>query len=177
MKAIIVEIHLLNVDVQLEHELLVAGVDMSKTPTSAEVRGILNGAMYSPTQWSALATEIAVYASALELLATNQTIPPALAQALAQAKGTFSTSPTYGLQAVTCADSVDAGNMTMRGAFDAIVNASTTVSPMFGPQWGTAGALCFAWPARAVERYTGPWNNKLKNPILVIGNMVCIGRL
>ncbi|KAI5889408.1 uncharacterized protein SCHCODRAFT_02634437 [Schizophyllum commune H4-8] len=154
----------------LAHELVVAGVDMSQIPTSAEVRGLLNGAMYAPTQWSALATEIAVYASALELLATNQTIPPALASVLAQAKSSFSTSPTYGLQAVTCADSVDAGKMTMRGAFDAIVNASTNVSPMFGPQWGTAGALCFAWPARAVERYTGPWNNKLKSPILVIGN-------
>ncbi|KAL1660733.1 Alpha/Beta hydrolase protein [Schizophyllum commune] len=154
----------------LAHELVVAGVDMSKTPTSAEFRGLLNGAMYAPSLWSSLATEIAVYAPALELLATNQTIPPALASLLAQAKSDFTTSPKYGLQAVTCADSVDAGNMTMRGAFDAIVNASTNVSPMFGPQWGTPGALCFAWPARAVERYTGPWNNKLKNTILVIGN-------
>ncbi|KAL1725876.1 Alpha/Beta hydrolase protein [Schizophyllum commune] len=154
----------------LAHELVVAGVDMSKTPTSAEFRSLLNGAMYAPTQWSSLATVIAVYSGALQLLAANQTVPPALAQLSAQAKNDFSTSPTYGLQAVTCADSVDAGNMTMRGAFDAIVNASTNVSPMFGPQWGTAGALCFAWPARAVERYTGPWNNKLKNPILVIGN-------
>lgn len=26
------------------------------------------------------------------------------------------------------------------------------------------------WPVRAVERYGGPWNHTLKNPIIVIGN-------
>ncbi|KAG8736011.1 hypothetical protein FRC10_009884 [Ceratobasidium sp. 414] len=38
--------------------------------------------------------------------------------------------------------------------FDEIVRVTREVSPMF-------------W---AVERYTGPWNKKLSNPILVIGN-------
>ena len=79
---------------------------------------------------------------------------------------------TYALEAIYCGDGVDAGNMTMRGAFDSIVYASENVSPMFGPLWGVQGNVCFAWPARAVERYTGPWDKKLKNPILVIGNTV-----
>ncbi|CCO32649.1 hypothetical protein BN14_06712 [Rhizoctonia solani AG-1 IB] len=30
--------------------------------------------------------------------------------------------------------------------------------------------FCHRWPVRAVERYTGPWNKTLSNPILVIGN-------
>jgi hypothetical protein len=29
--------------------------------------------------------------------------------------------------------------------------------------------FCHRWPVRAVERYTGPWNKTLSNPILVIG--------
>lgn len=28
----------------------------------------------------------------------------------------------------------------------------------------------YRWPARAVERFQGPWNHKLANPILIIGN-------
>jgi hypothetical protein len=30
-------------------------------------------------------------------------------------------------------------------------------------------APCAAWPARSAERYTGPWNAKTRNPVLVIG--------
>lgn len=29
---------------------------------------------------------------------------------------------------------------------------------------------CHLWPIRAVERYSGPWNATLTDPILVIGN-------
>uniref|UniRef100_D8QKA5 Peptidase S33 tripeptidyl aminopeptidase-like C-terminal domain-containing protein n=1 Tax=Schizophyllum commune (strain H4-8 / FGSC 9210) TaxID=578458 RepID=D8QKA5_SCHCM len=88
---------------------------------------------------------------------------------------------TYEFEAIYCGDGVDADtvpdfslppnlDMTMRGGFDAIVYASTNVSAMFGPQWGAQGNLCFAWPARAVERYTGPWDKGLKNKVLIIGN-------
>lgn len=38
-----------------------------------------------------------------------------------------------------------------------------------GPAWGDGGLYCHRWPVRAVERYTGPWNSKLSNTILVIG--------
>ncbi|CAE6427837.1 unnamed protein product [Rhizoctonia solani] len=42
---------------------------------------------------------------------------------------------------------------------------------MFGPVTPKIpGTYCHRWPVRAVERYTGPWNKKLSNPILVIGN-------
>ncbi|KAG8774828.1 hypothetical protein FRC12_001795 [Ceratobasidium sp. 428] len=54
--------------------------------------------------------------------------------------------------------------------FDEIVRVTREVSPMFGPIWNIAGFVCHKWPVRAVERYTGPWNKKLSNPILVIGN-------
>jgi membrane-associated HD superfamily phosphohydrolase len=32
-----------------------------------------------------------------------------------------------------------------------------------------SNTYCQSWPARAVERYTGPFNRKLVNKILVIG--------
>jgi hypothetical protein len=40
---------------------------------------------------------------------------------------------------------------------------------LVGPQFVVPYA-CHKWPARSVERYQGPWNHTLKNPILVIGN-------
>ena len=46
-------------------------------------------------------------------------------------------------------------------------------SPLLvGAQWPLAPYYCSFWPDRAVERYTGPWNKKLANPILVTGNTV-----
>lgn len=76
----------------------------------------------------------------------------------------------YALQAITCADAVDAGNTTTADVFGEILEASLNSSMMFGPLFGRGGFWCHVWPARGVERYSGPWNHTLKNPIIVIGN-------
>lgn len=94
------------------------------------------------------------------------------------------------LQAISCGDSIDAGNATIQNTFDEILFVTRNVSPLFGPSFSSQGCVypplvrrstcsydccstnCYAWPVRAVERYSGPWNNKLSNPILVIGNQV-----
>ncbi|KAI4521149.1 hypothetical protein K525DRAFT_201962 [Schizophyllum commune Loenen D] len=151
------------------HDLVEAGADMSQTLTSAEFRGQILSALYSPTNWGKFATLTASYGQSLQALSTNATVPDALAAQLAPLKR--NASLTYEGPAIWCGDGVDAGNMTMRDGFDAIVQASENVSPFFGPKWwDIPGVLCFAWPARAVERHTGPWDNKLKNRVLVIGN-------
>ena len=38
--------------------------------------------------------------------------------------------------------------------------------------WPFATYYCPFWPTRAVERYEGPFNKTLANPILIIGNTV-----
>ncbi|KAI5899331.1 uncharacterized protein SCHCODRAFT_02682358 [Schizophyllum commune H4-8] len=155
----------------LAHDLLVSGANMSDTLTSAEFRENLYAAMYSPSGWSAFASLTATYAESLELLAANKTIPSKISQVLRMYKIDASLTPTYESEAIWCGDSVDAGNMTMRDGFDSIVQASEHVSSLFGPRWwDIPGNLCFAWPVRAVERYTGPWNKRLKNRILILGN-------
>ncbi|OBZ74766.1 hypothetical protein A0H81_05697 [Grifola frondosa] len=58
----------------------------------------------------------------------------------------------------------------MDDVFNAIVNITRTTSPMFGAWWPVGPFYCPFWPVRAVERYTGPFNSSLANPILVIGN-------
>ncbi|KAL1686582.1 Alpha/Beta hydrolase protein [Schizophyllum commune] len=74
------------------------------------------------------------------------------------------------LMAISCGDSIDAGNATIQNTFDETLFVTRNVSPLFEPSFSSQGTSCYAWPVRAVERYAGPWNNKLSNPILVIGN-------
>ncbi|KAL1677033.1 Alpha/Beta hydrolase protein [Schizophyllum commune] len=155
----------------LAHNLLASGANMSDTLTSAEYRENLYATLYSPSSWFAFANLTAVYAKSLELIAANRAIPTNTSRALRIYKIGASLTPTYESEAIWCGDSVEAGNMTMRDGFDAIVKTSEEVSTLFGPRWwDIPGNLCFAWPVRAVERYTGPWNKQLRNRILVIGN-------
>ncbi|KAG8684589.1 hypothetical protein FRC09_015290, partial [Ceratobasidium sp. 395] len=79
-------------------------------------------------------------------------------------------SDDYTFQAVACADSADAGNVTTKMVFDSLVDSARTASPVFGQLWSEAGLYCHNWPVRAVERFTGPFNKTLSNRIIVVGN-------
>ncbi|KAG9119699.1 hypothetical protein FRC07_005140 [Ceratobasidium sp. 392] len=169
---------------QWTRDLIDAAYDYRRTagPTaevsSADIRLQLYQAMYQPTTWPKIAEQMATAAQLLK----NQT------SGVSNTKRSFNSgasilqnrqasnssnedpAPDYGFQAITCADAVDAGNTTTKDVFDLLVNVSRTVSQMFGPIWADAGLICHRWPVRAVERYAGPWNKTLSNPILVIGN-------
>ncbi|CAE6474631.1 unnamed protein product [Rhizoctonia solani] len=149
---------------------------------SSDVRALVYSGMYSPTGWPRLAEQLVAVHEFLSNTTSNSThtkrsLPPTLNNILARQSTTTTSNatnndpaPDYAFQGVTCADAVDVGNTTTKDVFDFLVHITRTVSPMFGPQWGDGGLYCHRWPVRAVERYTGPWNKKLANPILVIGN-------
>ncbi|KAJ1307669.1 hypothetical protein OPQ81_001762 [Rhizoctonia solani] len=150
---------------------------------SANVRSIIYGGMYSPAGWPRLAERLAAIhefltntTSESNSTHTKRSLSTSLVEILPRQSTTTNNTanhdpaPDYAFQGVTCADALDAGNTTTKDVFDFLVHITRTVSPMFGPQWGDGGFYCHRWPVRAVERYTGPWNNKLTNPILVIGN-------
>jgi len=84
----------------------------------------------------------------------------------------FADGPVYDFYApsiaISCADAIDTPNTTTVDVFNEMIEAST-VSQMFGPRW-FASMYCHRWTLRAVERYQGPWNRKLANKILIIGN-------
>jgi pimeloyl-ACP methyl ester carboxylesterase len=53
----------------------------------------------------------------------------------------------------------------------ASINAfSIQRSGVVGPFWTWDYEPCSTWPVRAVHRYTGPWNRRTANPVLVVGN-------
>ncbi|QRV81574.1 tRNA-dihydrouridine synthase 4 [Ceratobasidium sp. AG-Ba] len=155
--------------------------------SSARMRKHLLGCMYSPTDWPMFAETFAGIskyladpsdASAKRIKRSlDLEIPPPrpffrsnlLTSRQISSNGTRPLRD-YAFHAITCGDAVDAGNVTTRMVFEELVRAAREVSPMFGPIWGDAGLYCHRWPVRAVERYTGPWNKTLSNPILVIGN-------
>ncbi|QRV81714.1 Abhydrolase domain-containing protein [Ceratobasidium sp. AG-Ba] len=152
---------------------------------SSYIRQQIFGGMYGPEYWPFLAeklvhfSEFLAHASATNPNNTKRALDFELARPRPlrrhplmprQASNESDPAPDYAFQAVTCADAVDAGNVTTQMVFDELVRATRQVSPMFGPIWGDAGFYCHHWPVRAVERYTGPWNKNLSNPILVIGN-------
>ncbi|KAJ1300924.1 hypothetical protein OPQ81_003350 [Rhizoctonia solani] len=148
---------------------------------SAFIRVILFASMKTPSEWPELAKLLSSYEDEFR---NNSSLPNPthkrsvrvpifdIGRRTSSNNGTTNSdpAPSYAFQGITCADAVDAGNVTTRDVFDFLVKVTREVSPMFGPLWADAGMYCHRWPVRAVERYTGPWNKKLANPILVIGN-------
>ena len=69
--------------------------------------------------------------------------------------------------AITCIDSVARREP---DDWPRVIARLTRVSQVGGPFVGwSSWAPCSSWPARAAERYQGPWNRSTKNPILVVG--------
>ncbi|KAG8766126.1 hypothetical protein FRC12_007074 [Ceratobasidium sp. 428] len=151
-------------------------VEMGEEATfgSAQIRNALFKGMYRPKAWPALAKHLQNCWISLNGLGTALPIEACHRKWIngfsAQTDLHDNKPPAYGFQAVTCADAVDAGDVTTRDVFDMMVDATKNASPLFGPRWGAAGFYCHKWPVRAVERYTGPWDSVLKNQIIVIGN-------
>jgi hypothetical protein len=55
-------------------------------------------------------------------------------------------------------------------AWPSVIHRLTRISEFSGPVNGWwLWAPCASWPVSSANRYTGPWNTKTKNPILVVG--------
>jgi pimeloyl-ACP methyl ester carboxylesterase len=55
-------------------------------------------------------------------------------------------------------------------AYPGFARLSVRRSGILGPFWVWGDFPCASWPARAADRYAGPWNRPTANPILVVGN-------
>ncbi|MGE7437863.1 alpha/beta hydrolase [Kitasatospora sp. NPDC001175] len=70
---------------------------------------------------------------------------------------------------VNCQDKPYPSNPRM---FALVARAWELEAPTFGRYQAFDAPACATWPApaRAVERYSGPWNRKTDHPVMVIGN-------
>jgi pimeloyl-ACP methyl ester carboxylesterase len=69
------------------------------------------------------------------------------------------------LWAVTCSESPNP----RPAAFSGLDALAARRSGVAGPAWVWLSEPCASWPAVAADRYTGPWNRRTANPVLVIG--------
>jgi len=74
--------------------------------------------------------------------------------------------PEQGL-AVQCSDSPSPRRP---AAYPGFARLSVRRSGILGLLWAWGDFPCALWPARAADRYVGPWNRPTANPILVVGN-------
>jgi pimeloyl-ACP methyl ester carboxylesterase len=80
------------------------------------------------------------------------------------------TTQGEGTESILCADSP--ASQPPR-AWPSVAARLTRVSQFVGPAYTWSfWAPCASWTTRSVGRYTGPWNTKTKNPILVQDNEV-----
>ncbi|TRM60751.1 TAP-like protein-domain-containing protein [Schizophyllum amplum] len=145
------------------YDLLEAGQLPEDIPTPQQITAAVLQQLYTPTTWSTLADYLRQIYDALNGGADANA-------RRVKREDTMAANSGDSLTAISCGDSIDAGNTTIKNSFDEILFVTRNVSPMFGPTFTSQGTSCYAWPVRAVERYSGPWNNKLSNKILVIGN-------
>ena len=54
-------------------------------------------------------------------------------------------------------------------AFRTLDGFSFRRSGPLGPWWSWQSVACGSWPATAADRYTGPWDRRTANPVLVTG--------
>ncbi|KAG8722899.1 hypothetical protein FRC09_005503 [Ceratobasidium sp. 395] len=155
--------------------------------TSGVLRAQIWAGMYRPSGWKALAQFLRDTSEALH----NSTIPaatsklteraaaarhapiPTLIHRRADSNDTDQSNPDldFSPQAIACSDSSNSSNGTSQQVFDFEVNATDERTKLLGSvTWLMPDTFCHRWPARAVERYAGPFNRTLANPIIVIGN-------
>ncbi|KIJ35882.1 hypothetical protein M422DRAFT_261837 [Sphaerobolus stellatus SS14] len=153
------------------------------TLSAIDVRAVIYSTLSNPTTWDQVLVPslISIRNSLTNQSTTNITDIMSMKKALTLAK-LMQTRPSTidpSLQAalaigvIPCLDSIDQGNVTTKQVYDEMVRITQTISPFFGEVIGTPLTLlfnCHLFPVRAVERFTGPFNAKLENPILVIGN-------
>lgn len=142
--------------------------------TARSLRSAIHQMLYRPSSWSSFATE-SFYPFYQGLISTSQSnfqlasrsLPkmPMFGRANSEDEGSDDT-----FVSISCGDSIDQESVTSQEVFDELLRVVREVSPMFGSQFPQPAHFCHRWPVRAVERYAGPWNSKLANPILIIGN-------
>ncbi|KAF8913421.1 hypothetical protein CPB85DRAFT_1434058 [Mucidula mucida] len=133
------------------------------------LRAQLFNDLYSPAKWSDLSKMLYNYDLEVRGLTRSNVKRTERDALFPRETGGSPPSESLSLEAITCGDSVDRGDTTSRMVLDELEATAREVSGLFGARF-LQYHICHMWPVRAKERFQGPFNQKLANPILVIGN-------
>jgi pimeloyl-ACP methyl ester carboxylesterase len=127
------------------------------------------GALYSPFAWPFAAEFLAL----IEDSASAQVLGAALGKLRTSLgyvnKRGFPRYPNFleGSPAVFCSDS---DNPDSHADWFTAAESAEAQFGYFGRAWTWISSICAVWPGKSDDRYTGPWNARTANPVLVVGN-------
>lgn len=130
-------------------------------------KALLLNALQRPRQWPQFSLNLA------KAMAGNGT---ALANSILPSYSQSFDSPDLTRLAVTCLDSPPPANETDYPTAEELADVGLDALEHVSKRFGVSATLsepdggCQFWPARGLERFTGPWNHTLKNPMLIVSN-------
>jgi pimeloyl-ACP methyl ester carboxylesterase len=78
--------------------------------------------------------------------------------------------PYFGIEATAAVECTDSDNPRNPFVWPFWARLADREAPYFGSLWLYFALPCATWPARDRDRYTGPWDRRTANPVLLIGN-------
>jgi pimeloyl-ACP methyl ester carboxylesterase len=146
--------------------------------TFADLVGQVSSNLYSPPAFTALAAGLqSVYAAAFPSTSAAA-VPEAVdvpllnnRRGLADVRVGVADTPYDSDDSYYGVNCTDKPFLRAPGLFPVIANAWERESPTFARQQAASDLLtCATWPVRHPDRYSGPWNRRTPNPVVVIGN-------
>lgn len=150
----------------LRKPLVVPTPQGRRTITYADVVSLTLGALYSPQAWPALAGYLQQVYDALGLGGYTSLTAPQPPTAAAAARPPYPNGYDS-FAAVACDDTI---NPRDPYAWARAARAQDQQAPYFGAAWTWASAPCATWPAKAPNRYLGPFTARTSAPVLIVGN-------
>jgi pimeloyl-ACP methyl ester carboxylesterase len=154
------------------HPLVVTNPDGSSMEINYSILiGMTLGAMYDSSSWEDFAGVLASLESATaDPAKLGARLQPFLGPPAYITKRGFPHYENFveGFPAVAC---VDSDNPHTYAAWSAAGAAEDAATGYFGRIWTWVSSICAAWPHGDADRYTGPFNKRTANPVLVIGNL------
>jgi pimeloyl-ACP methyl ester carboxylesterase len=78
--------------------------------------------------------------------------------------------PYFGIEWTAAVECTDSDNPSNPFVWPFWARLADREAPYFGSLWVYFALPCATWPARDRDRYTGPWDRRTANPVLLIGN-------
>ncbi|KAJ3247208.1 hypothetical protein HDU78_005015 [Chytriomyces hyalinus] len=157
---------------KLEKEPLVVADHDAVIPfvlTAARLSGFIYRMLYTSTQWASYAKDLAKAVNDGNATSLINRFAPSFVQ---DSCALSDTSGENGMYGVTCLDTN--GNDVGLEEWNSAAEDIEKVSSLFGKTSLWNYLPCKYWKVRPTERYTGPWNQTLKNKVLLIGNTLDI---
>ena len=97
--------------------------------------------MYQPTTWSDLASQLRIVYDTTQGNGDASAARRFVKRAEDDDDDQLPADTGDNLQAISCGDSIDAGNATIQNTFDEILFVTRNVSPLFGPSFSSQGCV------------------------------------